>query len=302
MSNRHDIYASVTAQIVAAIEAGAGQWRMPWHHAGAPTMRPTSAAGRRYTGINRVILWATAENLGFSSGVWATYQQWKQHGAQVRRGETGTHVVLWKKSEKPGAEGGEVIHGQGEGRQRFFATSFCLFNQDQVDGLEDGVVKAVAPIKPDIAAARSFLESLDVPVVYGRYDAHYSPVDDAVFMPYREAFDSDADLISTLAHEMVHATGHASRIGRETLCDYHKDRAIRAREELVADLGAAMIMADLGLAASPRPDHAAYLASWLTLLKHDPRAIFTAAAQAQVAADWIHAHAGAPADTLLIAA
>jgi hypothetical protein len=79
------------------------------------------------------------------------------------------------------------------------------------------------------------------------------------------------------------------RLARETLRDYHKERSIRAREELVAELGASYLMADLGLAYTPRPDHAAYLASWLGALRHDPKAIFNAAAQAQAAADWIHA-------------
>eukprot|EP01042_Synura_sphagnicola_P025368 gene25368-32567_t len=85
MKPRHDIYATVTAQLVAAIEAGAGNWRMPWHHAGAPVMRPTSVAGRRYSGINRLVLWATADACGYASGTWATYQQWKTGGAQVRK-------------------------------------------------------------------------------------------------------------------------------------------------------------------------------------------------------------------------
>ena len=104
MKPRHDIYATVTAQLVAAIESGAGEWRMPWHHSGAPVMRPTSVAGRRYSGINRLVLWATADAHGYASGTWATFQQWRSSGAQVRKGETGTHVILWKRIERPGAE------------------------------------------------------------------------------------------------------------------------------------------------------------------------------------------------------
>ena len=94
MKPRHDIYATVTDQLVAAIEAGAGNWRMPWHHSGAPVMRPTSVAGRRYSGINRLVLWATADACGYASGTWATYQQWQTSGAQVRKGQLGTHVIL----------------------------------------------------------------------------------------------------------------------------------------------------------------------------------------------------------------
>lgn len=290
MTQRHDIYAAVTAQLIAAIEAGAGEWRMPWHHTGTPIMRPTSAAGRRYTGINRVVLWATADALGYTSGTWATYQQWKAAGGQVRKGESGTHVILWKKVEHGDDTTTEIGgDGEGQGKARFFARAFCVFNRDQVE-LEDGeAVKEVAPLDTSIADALAFLEGVGVPVEYGLHDAHYRPDLDKVFMPERTAFHSDIDLVSTLAHEIAHAAGHGSRLARETLRDYHKDRATRGREELVAEISAAMVMADLGLACTPRPDHAAYLTSWLTTLRHDPRAIFTAAAQAQATTDWIHA-------------
>lgn len=233
MKPRHDIYQTVTDQLVAAIEAGAGQWRMPWHNSSAPVMRPTSAAGRRYTGINRIILWATADAVGFQSGIWATYQQWKAHGAQVRKGECGTHVVLWKKIERQ--DGTNTDDGaEGEGRARFFARGFVVFNRDQVDGAEGAELAEAAPMASNIAEAQAFLESVGVPVEYGLYDAHYRPDQDRIYLPERVAFDSDLDLVSTLAHELVHATGAASRLARESLRDYHKDRSWRGREELVA--------------------------------------------------------------------
>src|SRR3546814_18542871 len=91
-------------------------------------------------------------------------------------------------------------------------------------------------------------------------------------MPDREAFDSDEDVMSTLGHEIVHSTGSAQRLARETLRDSFKDRTIRAREELVAEIGASFLMADLGLGYSPRPDPDAYVASWLNMLGNDTRA------------------------------
>ncbi|MDE2563007.1 MAG: DUF1738 domain-containing protein [Sphingomonadales bacterium] len=301
MKNRHDIYAAVTDQLVAAIEAGAGRWRMPWHHNGAPVMRPTSVAGRRYSGINRLVLWATADARGFASGTWATFQQWRASGAQVRKGETGTHVILWKRIERRDAAPGDG-GDDADGRARCFARSFVVFNRDQVDGADvDGPVE-VQPITTSIADALAFLEGIGVPVEYGLHDAHYRPDLDKIFMPEREAFDSDLDLVSTLAHEDMHAVGHVRRLARDTLRDYHKDRSIRAREELVAEIGASYLMADLGLAYTPRPDHAAYLASWLTAIRHDPKAIFTAAAQAQVGADWMHAAHKVAAEPLPLAA
>lgn len=294
---RSDIYATVTAQLVAAIEAGAGEWRMPWHHSGAPTMRPANVTGRRYAGINRLVLWATAEAQGYTSGTFGTYQQWKGIGGQVRKGESGVHVVLWKRIESRNGDadaGSDADTDTGdEGRARCFARSFVVFNRDQVDLADAGAVREAPPVDTSITEALAFLSRAGIPIEYGLHDAHYCADIDKVFMPERTAFDSDLDLMSTLAHEIAHGSGHASRLARGTLRDYHKERSIRAREELVAEICSAMIMADLGLACTPRPDHAAYLASWLSILRHDDRAIFTAAAQAQAAADWIHAAASA---------
>ncbi len=289
MKPRHDIYSSITAQLVAAIEAGAGEWRMPWHHRGAPVMRPRSAAGRAYSGINRLVLWASAEARGFESGTWATFQQWKSLDARVRKGETGTHVILWKRQERD-----ETATADDQDRGgRFFARSFVVFNRSQVDGAGDENEDVPAPMSERIADAKAFLEHAGVPVTFGLHDAYYRPDEDRIYMPARSAFESDEAMIATEGHELVHATGHVSRLARDTLRDYHKERAIRAREELVAEIGASFLMADLGLAYSPRPDHAAYVASWLKALENDPRAIFRAAAAAQAATDWIHSAVGA---------
>jgi antirestriction protein ArdC len=302
--SRTDIYTTVTAQLVAAIEAGAESWSMPWHHRGAPIMRPTSVIGRRYSGINRLILWATADACGYSSGTYGTYQQWKGIGGQVRKGETGTHVILWKKIDRPDAAeiSGEGDAAEGSATTRFFARGFCVFNKDQVEGVDGEGIAEVAPVTTPIANALAMLESVGVPVEYGLHDAYFRPDEDKVYMPERRAFISDLDLVSTLAHEITHASGTASRLDRDSLRNYHKDRKARQHEELVAELGASFMMADLGLAYTPRPDHAAYLSSWLNALKSDTRVIFAAAGQAQAAADWIHAHAGIAAAPMPLAA
>src|SRR3546814_14274584 len=112
-------------------------------------------------------------------------------------------------------------------------------------------------------------------------DLYYRPDEDRIYMPTRSAFDSDEAMIATEGHELVHATGHANRLARDTLRDYHKERAIRAREELVAEIGASFLMAALGLAYSPRPDHEAYAAGWLKAPENDPPAILCPPAAAQ---------------------
>ncbi len=200
---------------------------------GVYTARALSYAGVEYdTGINRLVLWASAEAQGFQSGTWATYRQWTDVGAQVRRGETGTHVILWKKQERD-----EPTSADSDGEERsarFFARSFVVFNQSQVDGAPERAQANARPIGEAVASAKLFLESVGVAVHYGPWDAYYCPDEDRVYMPAREAFDSDEGFISTLGHEIVHSTGSAQRLARETLRDYFKDRTIRAREELVA--------------------------------------------------------------------
>ena len=287
MTAKPDLYTNITNQIIAAIEAGASgeQWVCPWHHSGSPVMRPTSAAGRRYSGINRLILWAIAERYQYSSGTWATFQQWKDHGGQVRRGEKGAHVVLWKRADT-------AINDQTDGEDasngRVFARTFCVFNKDQVEGVDPESIKE--PFSPDTTQAQAleYLKAFGVPINFGLYDAYYRPDIDQVFAPNPETFTDTGSMLATISHELIHATGHKSRENRVSLRDYHKDRSVRALEELVAELGASYLMADLGLSYAPRSDHAQYIASWLVNLKNDPKAIFTAARLAQAAAERIH--------------
>src|SRR3954451_223481 len=124
-----DLYARITDQIIAAVEAGAGAWRMPWHHDGTATSRPTNAVtGRRYRGINTLALWAATETAGYAQGLWATYAQWHAAGAQVRKGERATTVVLWK--ELPSADQRDDNAGpdRDEQHSRVVARAFSVFN------------------------------------------------------------------------------------------------------------------------------------------------------------------------------
>ncbi|MGH6866231.1 MAG: ArdC family protein [Methyloceanibacter sp.] len=285
---RADIYTRITNEIVAAIEAGAGTWTMPWHHDGSSIARPVNiASGKVYRGVNTVALWIAAQFKEYGSGIWGTYRQWAKRGAQVRKGEKATTIVFWKqirgKEEVIGNEADASDEDGGE-RPRFFARGYAVFNRAQVDGFED----ADAPPLPEterIAHAEAFFGRLDIPVTYGVSGAWYRISEDRIYMPEFEQFTDAVGFYSTLAHECAHATGAAHRLDR----DFSKrftNQAVAA-EELVAELTAAMIMADLGLGARPRADHAAYIASWLQVLKSDNRAIFTAASKAQGAADWM---------------
>jgi antirestriction protein ArdC len=296
MDNRGDIYQRVTDQIIAAIEAGADKWQMPWHAKGgrAFAVPYNAGSGKPYRGINTIVLWATAQERGYSSPVWATYKQWAEKGAQVRKGEKATGVVFWKIFENGKAEGGEQAGAddEGEGSRRFMARAYSVFNAAQVEGYQapqiDQPEADPEAVKFErIAHAEQFLSVPGVDVRHGGSRAFYSPTSDHVQLPAFADFVEPVAYYATRAHELVHATSHKTRCDRQ-LGKRFGDAAYAA-EELIAELGAAFLCGDLGLAPEPRPDHAAYIATWLKVLREDKRAIFTAASKAQQAADWMHA-------------
>jgi antirestriction protein ArdC len=283
-TERADVYTRITAEIVAAIEAGAGDWRMPWHHDGAAVTRPENIASRkRYRGVNVLALWIAAQAYGYASGIWGTYRQWQAVGAQVRKGERGTTVVLWKQATSRADD----EHDDGEpGHGRIFARAFTAFNIAQVDGYEPEPV-AMLPDTERFAHADAFVEALKIPITVGAYDAHYRIDLNRIFIAPFESFRDAAAHAGTILHECAHATGSKDRLDRNFEERFKRDWL--AIEEACAELTASFVLADLGIAHHPRPDHAAYVASWLRVLKDDPRTIFTAASKAQQAADWMHA-------------
>lgn len=287
-SQRASIYERITADILAAIERGADKWRMPWHHDGSPASRPINVAtGIAYRGLNVLALWATAENAGYAQGLWGTYRCWENLGAQVRKGERATLGVFWKRTEK--SKDGEQSAGDDDASSRrsfMFARGFSLFNIAQVDGYEPPPVPRL-PESERIAHAEAFIAALKVSVIVGGDMAYYQPSTDTVHLPPFHLFKDAVSVIGVSVHEHAHASGAKHRLGRDLSGRFGSFQY--SAEEWVAELTASFILADLGLAHEPRPDHAAYLASWMEMLASDPRAIFTAASKAQQAADWMHA-------------
>jgi len=182
------------------------------------------------------------------------------------------------------SDGGEEQDGQGS--RRFFARGYSVFNAAQVDGYE-ATSPTLLPETQRIERAETFFAGLGAAIQHGGNRAYYRPADDRIQMPPFPAFADPVAYYATLAHEVTHWTGYAGRFARD-LAGRFGDHAYAA-EGLVAELGAAFLCADLELASQPRPDHAAYVQSWLTVLHSDKRAIFTAAAKAQQASDWMHA-------------
>ncbi|RWJ39797.1 MAG: DUF1738 domain-containing protein [Mesorhizobium sp.] len=281
---RADVYSRVTAEIIAAIEQGAGEWRAPWFHNGTSIARPTNiASGKRYRGINTLALWAAGFAAGYGDGLWGTYKQWQDAGAQVREGERSTTVVLWREIQVSRQSDND---DDDDGHRRMFARAFSVFNVAQVNGYE----RPVTPELPEaerLAHAEAFIANLGVKTVFGGSEAYYRPSADTVFMPPFTSFRDAASFYGVWLHESGHASGSKHRLDRDLSGRFGS--AAYAAEECCVEILSGLVLADLGIAHHPRPDHAAYVASWLKVLKDDPKAIFTAASKAQQAADWMHA-------------
>jgi antirestriction protein ArdC len=284
---RADVYARVTEKIVNDLERGVRPWLKPWnaeHMAGRIT-RPLRANGQAYRGVNVLMLWSEASEKGYACPVWMTYRQALELKGQVRKGARGALVVYADRiTRTETAENGEEIE-----REIPFLKGYTVFNCEQIEGLPAHFYPTAVPAGPvpaRIAAAESFAAGTGATVQHGGNRAFYSVTNDYVQMPPFECFRDAEGYYATLLHELTHWTRHISRLDRDLGRKRWGDAGYAA-EELVAELGAAFLCADLGITPEPREDHASYLASWLEALKADKRAIFTAAAHAQRAADFL---------------
>lgn len=281
-----DVYAEVTATIIQQIEAGLdGKWKRPWRTIAADgsSYFPASADGRSYRGINTLILLSRAQSCGYARNVWGTYRAWQGHDAQVRKGERGTLVTLWRFTKVKDRDSGEE-------KTIPFVRGFCVFNASQVDGWEAPEAPTDTIEERHTAAhdaLRAYLDRERIGLHAGGDHASYSPMLDAISIPVRHAFRTEEDYLATLAHEQGHSTGCDKRLDRQFGGRFGDDAY--AVEELVAELSSAMTMAALGVELPEAIDdaHARYVAHWLDILKADKRAIFTAASKAQAASDLI---------------
>jgi antirestriction protein ArdC len=286
---RADVYERVTNSIIAELEKGIRPWTKPWNaeHTAGRITRPLRANGIPYRGINILMLWSEALEKGFEAPTWMTFKQALELGAGVRKGERGSLVVYASKLSRT-----ETDAETGEESERAipFIKGYTVFNVDQIDGLPAhyyGKPEAQIDALARIECADAFAARTGADIQHGGAKAFYSPARDRVQMPPFECFRDVPSYYATLIHELTHWTRHKTRLDREFGRKRFGDEGY-AMEELVAELGAAFLCADLGLTPEPRDDHAAYIASWLKVLKDDKRAIFTAAGHAQRAADFLH--------------
>lgn len=287
---RHDrtnLYSEITDKIIDELEAGRVPWVQPWGTAAAkaPLAVPKNAStGRRYSGINVLLLWGAVIERGFSGQSWLTFRQALSLGGNVREGERGTTVVYADRFV-PEDEKRRATETGEEARAIPFLKRFTVFNTDQCENLPEDIAISAPPVPTGLIepTVEALIEATGIDFRIGGDRAFYVPVQDYVQVPPPQAYFEPINWHRTALHELGHATGHASRLGRDlTGCFGSRKYAF---EELIAEIGAAFCCASLGIVPTVR--HADYIGSWLEVLREDNRAIVRAASQASKAADWL---------------
>jgi len=263
----------VTKQIKKKLEAGTPPWIKPWNGGGMPM--PIRFNGEMYQGINVILLWLQER----TAPTWMTYKQAQEIGGQVRKGEQGTSVCYSAPVTTQLPSGAEETY-------RCYKW-YTVFNADQIDGLPERyqppIVQEYVNTDPKNTVADDLVLGTKADIRNGKSKAYFHSTLDYINMPKFEDFRSSLDYYSTLFHELVHWTGHKSRLER----NFSRNKTDYAIEELVAEMGSAFLMAQLGLEAQVRDDHASYIKSWLTALDNDSKFIFSAASAASKAINYI---------------
>lgn len=302
-----DWYLEATNRVIAALESGLHRpddFKLPWIGAGAPINALRRSA---YRGINILTLSIDAAHKGFDSREWATFKQWKELGADVRKGEHGSLVLFWKtypcnasgpsEQNEIADDGQDVQDEDTKTRHRLVCRGWTVFNADQVTGY----VPPTSPSQPagaqKIERLEKFVAATGAAIKHGGERAYYSISEDAIHMPPRDSFISTDDAADAteryygvILHELTHWSGAASRLNRQ-LANRFGSQAY-AMEELCAELGSHFLGTRLGVEARLRPDHVQYLANWIETLRGDKRAIVTAASKASDASEYLLEHGG----------
>lgn len=285
--DRASLYDEITGKIISELEAGRVPWVQPWGTAAAkaPLAMPRNAAtSRHYSGINVLILWGAVIEHGFPGQSWLTFRQALALGGNVRKGERGTTVVYADRFV-PDDEKRRARETGEEAQAIPFLKRFTVFNAAQCENLPEDVAIVAPPPLPGLIEPRveALIRATEIDFRIGGNRAFYVPALDYVQVPPPQVYYEPINWHRTALHELGHATGHPSRLGRDMSGGFGTKKY--AFEELVAEMNAAFCCASLGIVPTVR--HADYIGSWLEVLREDNRAIVRAASQASKAADWL---------------
>ena len=283
-------YEAVTARIIESLKAGIIPWAKPWKGNGSNGPFPRNfRTGAPYRGANILILWSSS----YTSPYWLTYKQAQELGGNVRKGEKGTQILFWKvgKRDENDTKPTEAENKDEKDRKTFFCRQYTVFNVEQCDGLKAPEAIATLPEVPQDERCEAIVTGwaerprLELDNAHeGR--AYYRPRTDSVHMPTRNRFIDGPHYYATLFHELIHSTGHESRLNRTFGAKFGDD--LYSKEELVAEVGSSFLCAIAGITNERTEQNAtAYIQNWIEALKGDSRLVITAASAAQKAADAI---------------
>ncbi len=282
MTERTTVYEAVTQRIITDLEAGTAPWVQPW----AVSLPRNAVSQRSYSGVNVLLLWQAAAEHEYRNHTWLTFRQAKQLGGSVRRGEKSISIVYASTYQKRGID--EAT--QEETSESIpFLKRYRVFNAAQTEGLPEHLycVSDPQPFEDREATVEAFLARLGADVHHGYPRAGYNQEGDIIVLPHPQDFVSAFEYYSTSLHEHSHWTGHQSRLNRDLRGRFGS--SAYAMEELIAELASAFVSAELGI--QTQLQHASYIESWLEVLTHDSKAIFTAARRATEAAQYLHEQA-----------
>jgi len=283
MSNQ--VYGYVTDKIIEELERGCVPWHKPWKTSSDGVRMATSFISRKpYRGVNTFLLALARFKAGYDSNYWLTFKQIQSLGGSVN-GQRSEMVVFWKLLGKP------AENPTPEKETAYFPMLryYRVFNLDQVEGIAKQTGRNFREFEP-IAEAETIAANYEqqITVRHGGTRAYYQPSNDSIRMPDRASFDSPEVYYSTLFHEFTHSTGHESRLSRAGITETHYfGDEVYSKEELIAEMGAAMLCGTVGIENKTIKNSAAYIQSWLSKLRDDKRLVVHAAAAAQKAADFI---------------
>ena len=271
-----DIFQEVTDRIIAQLESGVIPWVKPWKNDSTSIGAHNAVSGKPYRGINQVLLW---NPVGSEGDGWLTFKQARDVGANVRKGETGSLVVFFKPWKIK-----DVNNPEGEEKTIPLIRNFVVFHTSQIDGLPEKYQANPCQPMPQIERIERGERIMSQACVsHGGNRAYFSPANDAIQLPHPAQFKSIGDYYATGLHELTHWTGAKGRCDRDFSGRFGS--SAYAREELVAEMGAAFLLQHCQIAGEMQ--HASYLASWIEVLKEDKKAVVTAASKAQQAVDFI---------------
>lgn len=283
---KRDLYQEVTDTIMGHLEKGVALWHMPWVTDFNPFQIPKNIVSNKgYNGVNILLLWGATINKDLRSHDWATFKQWgEKHGERIRKGEKGTMIVYYDTFEK---------EKDGEIEKIPFLKSSIVFNRCQLENYkaDNATFQELPNQATSIEKVDSFVKKTTAKVIIGGDRACYFENKDEIHMPETARFfDTEHSTATThyyaaLLHELGHWTGHKDRLNRDFTGRFGSKSY--AFEELVAELTAAFLTAELNITNQTSEDHSSYLANWLELMKEDKRAILTAASAASKAVDYL---------------